>query len=148
MIHPPRTKNSIPIKQKIIKHDDCVLALIDSIHSIESGLSFIGNRLDPLQIGKFRYNNGHVMRDHAHIDRPRTGERTQEILIVFKGSCQVRISDFDDKVIHVETLFPGEYVVYYAGGIGFTVLEDDTIMMEIKNGPYDVENDEQERRLI
>jgi len=148
MIHSPRTRNSPVPKQKTIKDGDKVLAILDSINNIQPGLHFLGGRQDFLQIGQFKYDSGHVMRDHVHIDRKRTSERTQEILIVFKGSCQVRISDLNDKVAHVDTLFAGDYAVYFSGGIGFTVLEDNTIMMEVKNGPYDVGSDDEDRRLI
>lgn len=148
MINPPRSRNLPRSQAKILYHGDTKLATIDSVMNTQHGLSFLGDREDFLQIGKFRYDSGHIMRDHAHIDRERISRRTQEILIVFKGSCQVRIFDLDDKVAHVDTLVAGDYIVYYHGGIGFTVLEKDTIMMEIKNGPYDVQLDDEDRRLI
>jgi hypothetical protein len=132
-----------------IKYDDEVLAVICNFREIKYGLEFFGSHLDFIQVGGFRYDKGHELKNHIHISRPRLAERTQEIMIVFQGSCEVRTyTPKERRLISARMLNPGDFYISYQGGCGFTVQEDNTIMMEVKNGPYNVENDDEDRDLI
>jgi len=136
-----------------------LLAIIDSVDNFEEGLMFYGDRMDDIQVGKFRYNKDHILRSHQHKFRPKLARKTQEIMIVFKGSCLVRTFpehqipgnnklDHDVSPIDESVLKVGEFYISYYGGCGFRILEDDTRMMEVKNGPHDVNNDDEERMLL
>ena len=133
-----------------IKHNGKLLAVRDSIHSYcPLGLSFYGGKEDAIQVGKFRYDKGKKLRDHRHIVRPRVVEKTQEILIVFKGSVKVTTySQTGKEIVDECLLLEGDYYISYYGGVGFDVLEDDTRMLEIKPGTYLVDNDDLERELL
>jgi hypothetical protein len=132
-----------------IKDGDVLIATVENFIEFEPGLSFSGTRGDFLQIGKFRYNYGHHMRDHRHIPRKRTTDRTQEALVVFQGALEARIYGVEgSEPIRIIKLLRGDILTLYRGGVGFTVEDNDTIMAEFKNGPYDVENDDEDRELI
>lgn len=129
--------------------DQTLLALAWKMTECRSGLSFLGERSAAIQVGTFRYQSGTVMRDHAHIERPRTIKKTQEALIVLQGSCAARIYGKDLRSLAGElVLGPGDMLIVYDGGVGYTVEEDDTVMVEIKAGDYLVENDSEDRVLL
>lgn len=131
-----------------IKHKDRLLAIVDSVDKFNPGLKFYGKEMDYIQVGAFRYGSGKILRDHKHIFRSKLANKTQEIMIVFKGSCEVRTFTESGDLWDRHTLHAGFFYISYWGGCGFTILEDDTIMMEIKNGPHDVNNDDEDRVLL
>lgn len=132
-----------------IKHQGKLLAIVDSIAEIPPGLGFYGTAGDFLQVGKFRYDKDKKLRDHRHIVRQRLVEKTQEILIVLRGRVQATtFAEQGSIVVDSREIKAGEYYISYWGGVGFTVLEDDTRMLEVKPGPFNVSNDDEERELL
>ena len=132
-----------------IRYEGQLLAIVDSMANIKPGLSFYGSPHDFVQVGAFRYDDGKVLRDHRHISRPRQVDKTQEILIVMRGVVEVRtFTPTGCTVVDVRELRDGDFYISYHGGVGFTVRKDDTRMLEIKPGPYDVTNDDLERELL
>lgn len=132
-----------------IKHGDTLLAIVDSSENFAPGLAFYGAKEDELQVGKFRYDEGKILRNHRHIKRVRTAQKTQEIMMVLKGSCLVRtFSETGKDLVDTRKLQAGQFYISYRGGVGFTILEDDTRLLEVKNGPYVVASDDEERELL
>jgi len=132
-----------------IKYEGQVLAIVDSVANFKPGLMFYGTTADFVQVGAFRYDAGKVLRDHRHIPRTRQIDKTQEILIVMQGSVQVRtFLPTGKKVVDVRELSAGEFYISYHGGVGFTVLSNDTRLIEIKPGPFNAANDDEERELL
>jgi hypothetical protein len=125
-----------------------VLGIVDNINNFDKGLGFYGNKEDFIQIGKFRYDTGKILRNHMHIRRDRLVEKTQEILIVFKGKCKLEIFGVNGTKVDSLVLNAGDFYIAYNGGFGGEVLTDDTIMMEIKPGPYTVASDDEDRVLL
>ena len=119
-----------------------------NVTEFEKGLGFFGTKDDFIQVMKFRYDTGKVLRNHMHIPRKRTADKTQEILIVFKGKCSLDIFSPEKKKVDSLVLHAGEFYIAYHGGFGGKVLTDDTIMMEIKPGPYNVASDDEDRELL
>jgi hypothetical protein len=147
LVKPKEKDVSSPIIE--IVHEDVLLAIIDDIKNFAPGLSFYGKREDNIQVGQFCYGKGKVLRNHRHIERQRIAKKTQEILIVMQGSCEARtFAPTGKDLIDTRILKAGSFYVSYNGGVGFTVLEDDTRMLEIKNGPFIVNNDDEERELL
>ena len=58
-----------------------------------------------------------------------------EVLVVRSGSCQIDVYDDQKNLIATRNLSVGDVVIMSAGGHGFRILED-TILLEIKQGPY------------
>lgn len=135
---------------KIIKSliDDTILGIIIEIDEFEKGTKFHGDRKEPIQVATFKYDNGRILRNHRHIERTRIIDKTQEAIVVLRGSCEIRIFDIDDKEIFNSILKEGSLFISYYGGVGYTLLSDDTRMIEVKVGPYEVKSDNEDRVLL
>ena len=66
----------------------------------------------------------------------RVTEITQEAWIVFQGTIQSSFYDLDNSHIEDVVLKAGDCAILFRGGHKLTVLENDSIMYEIKTGPY------------
>jgi hypothetical protein len=88
-----------------------------------------------LQLGFVVYPAGGQVLRHLHrpIERHITG--TTEILFIKKGRCFMDIFDDQQKLVQSVELKQGDTVLMIAGGHGFRMIED-TILLEIKQGPY------------
>ena len=132
-----------------IKHKGKLLAIVDSINNFEPGLTFYGSKKNAIQVGAFWYNSGKILKDHRHIERKRKVNKTEEILIVLKGAVEVRtFSEKGKTVVDTRNLQAGEFYILYNGGVGYTVRANDTKLLEVKPGPYEVDDDDLERELI
>ena len=58
-----------------------------------------------------------------------------EVILVRKGRCVAEIFDDDQNSVAEVELDEGDIILLVAGGHGFRLLED-TVLMEIKQGPY------------
>jgi hypothetical protein len=72
---------------------------------------------------------------HIHLPVVRTVVGTSELLIVRRGRCIVDIYGTDRVLIASRELTTGDLVISLGGGHGFRMLED-TILFEVKQGPY------------
>jgi hypothetical protein len=70
---------------------------------------------------------------HLEIERNIVG--TAEVLVVEKGRCEVDVYDSRRSVVATRELQAGDILIAVGGGHGFRLLED-TILLEIKQGPY------------
>lgn len=102
----------------------------------KGGLAFHSNDDDFLQVGTWSYDAGKRLLAHTHNDVPRTIRRTHETLYIRKGRVEARI--FNEKREPVTTLIAeeGDLLTLMWGGHGYTILDDGTQVLEIKNGPY------------
>jgi len=133
---------------EIKSYTNQLIAIIDNLDEVKDSLSFYGVREDDIQVGTFKYLKNKVMRDHRHIIRERTIKKTQEVLIVWKGKCATRVWDSEDNLIFKGIMKSGDFIIVYNGGVGYTTLVDNTIMLEVKLGPYNILNDDEDRELI
>lgn len=119
-----------------IKLGDHVLARHITEADWAEGLSFFSNDDDFIQVGTWRYNAGKELKAHIHNEAPRNVTWTQEVLFVKKGRISAQIYDFEGQPVSEITCEAGDVLVLLAGGHGYSILEDDTQVLEIKNGPY------------
>jgi hypothetical protein len=89
----------------------------------------------PLQVGYVVYPKGGAVKPHAHLPIQRTLRGTGEVIIVQRGRCEVDV--FDDARVRVATRTLGaqDIVIFLDGGHAFRMLED-TVLLEVKQGPY------------
>ena len=121
---------------KIIKHNDTRLALHYTEDDIKDGLGFFSEDSEFIQVGTWRYDAGKKLQNHNHFIVERDVNRTQEAIVVLRGSLLARVYDEDDNLIDEVTVSAHEGMIMLAGGHGYDILEDDTIVIETKNGPY------------
>jgi len=88
-----------------------------------------------LQVGFVVYGAGGEVARHRHLPIERNILGTSEVIVIRKGSTAVRIYDDAGQPVARRDLSVGDVVLMTAGGHGFEMLED-TILLEIKQGPY------------
>ena len=89
-----------------------------------------------LQISTKKLSKGTTFKPHKHNVLKRDTNTTHEAWIVLKGAIKAKFWDIDDTLIHETVLRFGDCAVVYEAGHGFEVLQDGTILYEVKNGPY------------
>jgi uncharacterized protein with PhoU and TrkA domain len=88
-----------------------------------------------LQLGFVVYAAGKEVPRHTHRVIERHIEGTSEILFIKKGRCLMDIYDNKQNLVTTRELKQGDVLLMIGGGHGFRMLED-TILVEIKQGPY------------
>jgi hypothetical protein len=101
---------------------------------------FFTDNAASMQLGYFRHSAGHVIEPHRHTPAVRSIYDTQEMLLVRRGRLRVDLYNAENKVTDIRTLEAGDIILLVKGGHGF-VCEDDTEILEIKQGPYLGEQD-------
>ncbi len=89
-----------------------------------------------LQASAKKLTKGKNFKAHKHNKLERDTKTTQEGWVFLQGSVQAKFYDLDNTLILDTILSAGDCVVVFYAGHGFTVLEEDTIIYEFKNGPY------------
>jgi cupin fold WbuC family metalloprotein len=89
-----------------------------------------------LQISTKKIPKGTNFNPHKHNKLERTTDITQEAWIVLEGRIRATFWDIDDSIVKETVLSSGDCAVVYRAGHSFEVLDDETILYEIKNGPY------------
>lgn len=97
--------------------------------------TFITPKESNLQVGFVVYPKNSEIPRHVHKPIIRTLDRTEEVLVVRKGQCRLDIYNQEKVFITSRTVRKGDIIILVGGGHGFMV-EHDTILMEIKQGPY------------
>jgi len=105
--------------------------------------------VDPSQFIQVAYmiqEKDQHFRPHRHFQRDVLYESviTQETWIVMQGHVEASYFDTDDKLIKRAVLNPGECTITLGGGHSYKSLDDNTIVYEIKNGPYVGRNNDKE----
>ena len=89
-----------------------------------------------LQISTKVLSCGTKFKPHKHLYLERNTNITQEAWIILSGKIKATFYDLDDSIILEEILTLGDCAVVFSAGHSFEVLEDNTILYEVKNGPY------------
>ncbi len=79
---------------------------------------------------------GLTFKAHKHNRLERNTDYTNEAGIILEGSVSATFWDIDDKKILETTLESGDCAVVFRAGHSFKVLEEGTILYEVKSGPY------------
>lgn len=95
------------------------------------------------QVGYVVYPAGSEIQRHVHRSIQRHLVGTSEVLIVKKGHCLIDIYNDDKELVATRDLYEGDIMLMVGGGHGFRMVED-TVLLEIKQGPY-LGVDEKER---
>ena len=127
--------------EKIV-HDGKIISIIYRDDDWVEGLNFITPDDLFIQVGSWWYQRGKKLASHIHNKFNRTASRTQEMTYVKKGSMRVLLYDENQKYLQDFILYDGDLAVFAYGGHGYEILEDDTKIIETKNGPFvDVNTD-------
>ena len=127
---------------KVYKHNGNIISIVYRENDWVEGLNFITPDSLFIQVGSWWYPKGKTLDSHVHKDFDRIAKRTQEMTYVKKGSMKVVLYDENHNYLDNYELNSGDLAVFAYGGHGYEILEDDTQIIETKNGPFiDVETD-------
>lgn len=122
---------------KEIVKDGIVLARHITAEDIKPGLNFFSQDNEFIQVGVWgHYEKGKELKAHIHNTVERTANRTYEALYVIKGSLKAIIYDMNEAPVETLQVKQGEILVLLESGHGYFIQEDDTTVLEVKNGPY------------
>lgn len=120
-----------------IKDGEVVLARHVSADQVwGQGLSFFSKDEDFIQVGSWGYERDKALLAHIHNEVERQVLWTQEVIYVKSGRIMAHIySTIEEKVADIEVK-EGDVIILLRGGHGYTILDDGTQVLEVKNGPY------------
>ena len=87
------------------------------------------------QLGFVVYPAGGEIKPHLHRSIERNIRGTSEVLLLRKGRCEVDFYNNAKEPVATRELREGDILLLVDGGHGFRMFED-TIFVEIKQGPY------------
>ena len=120
-----------------IVYNNITLGYLGNIEDAPPGLKFYGSASENIQVATFRYENGHIMNAHRHIPRQSPNIIvTHEILLVWNGRLKLKIFDIDNIFRERYYMTTGDFYININGGVEYIILQDDTILLEVKTGPY------------
>jgi hypothetical protein len=94
------------------------------------------------QVGFVVYPRGGEVAKHLHLALERKLVGTSEVLVLLKGCCLIDVYNDAKELVATRELQAGDVMLMVGGGHGFR-MQEDTVFMEIKQGPYlDVEEKE------
>jgi len=127
---------------KTIEHKGQIIAIVYKDSDWIKGLNFITPNDLFIQIGSWWYSKGKKLASHIHKEFPREATRTHEMTYVKSGAMRVLLYDEEMNYLDDFIIREGDLAVFAFGGHGYEILEDNTQIIESKNGPFvNVETD-------
>jgi len=123
-------------KEEIVESNGERLAVYFPSSSWEKGVTFLTGNEDSIQVGIWGYDGGVKLQPHIHNEIKREVSRTQEVVFVKSGRVAAYIFDKEERLVKKIELNPGDILILLGGGHGYQILEDNTYVLEVKNGPY------------
>ena len=127
---------------------DTLLHLIHRMGDFTQGRLNVVNDDQFIQCAALNFNEGVTFKPHRHLIKRivREGYIAQESWIVIKGSVMCVFYDLDNTVLAKPVLQVGDASFTLQGGHTYVILEDDTMVYEMKTGPY--EGQEKDKMFI
>ncbi len=115
---------------------DYLIATIRKFSDWKPGLDFVTDDDKFLQVGTWNYDKGKVLDRHEHNIHQRYSTITQECVFVVTGAMKVKFYSRNRKFLQYEILERFDYAIIFGGGHEYEILENDTKIIETKNGPF------------
>ena len=116
------------------------IALIIKADFKEDGLHFFTPGSFSQQVAYMKHPAGKKVVPHVHRLIPRQVLYTQEVLFVKKGKVQIDLFTSTKDFLTSRILESGDVILLCGGGHSLVMLEE-TVMIEVKQGPYAGEDD-------
>jgi hypothetical protein len=116
------------------------IALIIRAGFNEPGVHFFTPANFSQQLAVMRHPAGKKLAPHVHNLVARQVLYTQEVLIIRTGKVKVTLFASDRRELCSPILGTGDLILLCGGGHAFEMLEE-TVMVEVKQGPYAGDND-------
>ena len=131
---------------KVIEDKGLKLGILIPKEDRRKGLNFYSEDDDFIQVGIWGYDKGKKLPAHIHNIVTRNVNRTQEVIYVIQGRVKASIYSEDESLVEEIILQEGDILVLLNGAHGYEILDNDTFVLEVKNGPY-VGADKDRRRI-
>ena len=119
-----------------VKCNGQTVAIFHTTNEWKEGLDFLTTDSSFIQAGTWWYQNGKNLAAHKHLINERQSNLTQEVIVIVTGRVLAELYDENDQLFYSKELLPGDIGIMLTQGHGYKILEDDTKVVEIKNGPY------------
>jgi len=127
-----------------IQLNNQVRAIFHKKNDWKEGLDFLTPNETFIQAGTWWYQKGKKLKAHVHINNERTISFTQETIVILRGKIKINLYNDNNQIFYQEILEDGDTGIILNGGHGYEILEDNTKIVEIKNGPFiSVEKDKE-----
>jgi hypothetical protein len=124
-----------PAGTETISHRGRIMCMIVRTEPVPEHTTFYTPNQFNLQVGKIVYPARSEIRRHTHRPMIRCVAGTTEVLVVQKGRMIVDIYTEDQVFLCSREMVSGDVLLLLGGGHGFHLLED-TVLLEVKQGPY------------
>ena len=123
---------------EIIEHAGETYALIVRNNAASGDkYNFLTDQRGPLQLGMNFYQRGESIKAHYHLPRHIESHMVQEFVLIGMGRASLTLYSVEGQrpfsTVQLET---GDMVLLITGGHSFEI-QDDTKIIEVKQGPYD-----------
>lgn len=126
-----------------IYHGEVLIGTILRASYAPARTEFVTKDDESLQIGLIVYGQGTAIQPHVHNPVERQVQGTSEVIVVRQGLCMVDFYTSAKAYLCSYQLQQGDIVsLLPSGGHGFRMMED-TILFEVKQGPYVGERDKE-----
>jgi hypothetical protein len=116
---------------------EILLHLINRINDIVPGRRDLSEPSEFLQLSTLNLENNKTFYPHKHIWKDGPNKViAQESWIIIKGKVKCILYDLDNSVIKEDVLNPGDCSMTFQGGHNYEILEEGSIIYEVKTGPY------------
>lgn len=113
------------------------IALHIAKEEMQKGLNFYTKEDDFIQVGTWGYDSGKELQPHIHNPGvQRQIDRTQEVVSIIQGGLKATILGEQGDLLGEVVAKVGDVLIMLGGGHGYQILTDDTMVLEVKNGPY------------
>lgn len=99
------------------------------------GINFVTPSSFSQQLGYMKRESGYLIEPHMHNINPREVSLTNEVLFVKSGVLRVDFYNNNKVYFGSVRLKGGDVILLAAGGHGF-LIEEDSEIIEVKQGPY------------
>jgi quercetin dioxygenase-like cupin family protein len=120
---------------EIISYNDQPLVYVLHTNPLPDRTTFLTPPEFKQQVGFIVYPQGCKIPRHVHRPLERHLIGTSEVLVVQRGRCLMDIYNDGRELVATRELQAGDVMLIVGGGHGFRMLED-TVFLEIKQGPY------------
>lgn len=110
--------------------------VISTTKEVKKGLNFYSDANELLQVALWAHPEGQILASHKHLLVERKTHGTTEVVFVISGTIHFDIYDDQNALLSEGILVKGDLLLCHAGGHGYRILDSDTQVLEIKNGPY------------
>ena len=122
-----------------VEYEKRIMAIIIYSAYEKEGVTFFTEKECSQQLGFMKHKKGKIIAPHYHNKVLRQIDTTMEALFIRRGKMKVYFYS-ENKCIDSRILTDRDVIMLYGYGHSFEMLED-TEFIEIKQGPYDEQND-------